>query len=809
MTGGSAVNMNNLTITSGTVNINMTGTPGHSIKGDISVASGATLNFAPATAGSLNLNCTSAQSITNSGSLTFGANENIVVGNASGVSINSNFTHNGIITIGSNTLTLNGALSGSGTLTGSSASNLTIGGTAGTLNFTQTSSSTRSLNNLTLSVNTASATLGTALDVYGNINLNDGALNMAGQAVTLKSNENGTATIDKLNSGGTNLTNASNVTAERFIKLRSATCPACTGTSANAGRAYRVLGSIVTTSSSINANWQEGLSNTTIGSNQIPANPYQNFGTQISGTGGSGNGFDVTTSNQASLYTFTPGSNYLTNIGYPAVGNTNSNTLNAQTGYFVYIRGDRNTSMTVPYAPAGGMPTSSTTLRATGAVQKGAINYTISNTLNHFTLVTNPYPAPLDWDAVYAANSANIGPAYTYWDPNLGIEGGFTPITAPAALHRYIQPGQGFFVQSLGAGNTVTITEAMKAVGQNDNGVFFTANTFESFNVDLYLTEASGYRHTADAVMVKYDNSYSSGNDASDVDEINNWKENIGISRPGTRLAIEGRPVIVSRDTIPLFMNKMRQTNYELVFTPSMFTNTALKAELIDNFLNTRTLLSVTDSVAVPFSISSDPASAATDRFMVVFGQFGPLAIDVITINAQQKNNGVQVNWTAKSEKDMDRYEVERSADGIQFSKQHTTAAIGSSTTAVNYGWYDAAPFAGNNFYRIKAFDKNGLIKYTAIVQVTIGKGAPAITVYPNPVTGNIVGIKLTNLDKDSYTVSLVNNLGQRVYTGQLQHGGGSALRSIDLGTNLANGNYTITVMGDKGIKFTQQIIKN
>jgi hypothetical protein len=796
-----------LSLSSGTLKLssNAFGGGDLKIKGNWSNTGG---TFTPSGRATFFNSTTSNQSISKSGTETFnyffvdkGAT---VLSLSTAIQINNtlNLT-GGSLSINGQTLTINGAVTGSGTLTGSSTSNLTIGGTAGTLNFTQTSAATRSLNNLTLSINTASASLGTALDVYGNIDLNDGALNMAGMAVTLKSDPTHTATIDQLLADGSNLTGATNVTAERFIKLRGTANG--TGTS-NGGRAYRVLGSTVTTSTPINTNWQNGEVNTTIGVN-VNASP--GYGTQITGTGGSGNGFDITASNAASLFTFTPGINIVGNINYPAVTNTNVTTLNAQTGYFLYLRGDRGTSMTEPYNVAGGMSTSSTTLRATGAVQKGAINYTISNTPAAFTLITNPYPAPLDWDAVYAANSANITAFYTFWNSNTGIEGAFEVVPLASPTRRYIQPGQGFFVESTGGTTTVTINENMKAVGNNNNGVFFTNTTYESFNVELYLTEANGNRHTADAVQVKYDNNASAGPDAGDANEINNWKENIAISRNATRLAFESRPVIMTKDTIPLFMNKMRQAGYELVFTPSMFSNTALKAELVDKFLNTRTLLSVIDSVAVPFTITSDPASAATDRFMIVFGQFGPLAIDVITISAQQKNNGVQVDWTAKTEKDMDRYEVERSADGVQFNKLSTTSAMGNSPAPVNYGWFDAAPFAGNNFYRIKAFDKSGLIKYTNIVKVTIGKGAPVITVYPNPITGNTVGVKLTGLEKGTYTVSLVNNLGQRVYTGQLQHGGGTALRTIDLGIKIANGNYTLTVTGNNGIQFTEQIIKN
>ena len=98
MTGGSAVSMDTLKITSGIVNINMTATPGHSIKGTISVAAVTTLNFAPASAGTFNLNGTSLQTITNAGTLTFSPNQNITVNNAAGITLNSPITLSGTLT---------------------------------------------------------------------------------------------------------------------------------------------------------------------------------------------------------------------------------------------------------------------------------------------------------------------------------------------------------------------------------------------------------------------------------------------------------------------------------------------------------------------------------------------------------------------------------------------------------------------------------------------------------------------------------------------------------------------------------------
>lgn len=699
------------------------------------------------------------------------------------------------IDLGGNTLSITGA-SGPATITGSSTSNLIIAGNVGTINFTQTSAATRSLNNLTINSG-GSATLGNALDIYGTIALTTATLNLNAQNLTLKSNSAGTARIADLT--GSTLSGGSNVTVERYIKLRT---PGTGDGTGNNGRAYRLLAPTVNTSTSIRTNWMEGGMNTAIGTN---VNPVPNYGTQVSGAGGNTNGFDKTQTNQSSLYSV---ANAVTPT-YTAIGNT-SGTLNALTGYFLYIRGDRSMDMQVPLGT--NMPTSHTTLRSTGTLVTG----TQSSFTNAFVgggalnLVTNPYPSPIDWALVQPA-CTNVGTAYTLWDPNVGTRGGFVTVTTAGVVSgggtatRFIQPGQAFFVQSTGGVPAVSIQESHKSAGNNNTVFIVPPPPAESFQTALYFTEDSGYRRQADGAIVLYDKMYSTKLDENDATEINNWDENIAVDRGGKHLAIESRPVIAQRDTIPLFMNNMKERAYEFEFVPTMFSNTGLVAELVDKYAGTRRILSVTDTVVVPFNITADAASKAPDRFMVVFGSKLPPDMD-ISINADARRNDVLVGWATSKELDMDRYELERSFDGTGFTKIYTRAAVGNSPTAVNYNRIDSAPGAGINYYRIKAINKTGMIKYSDMVQVRFERPQPGISVYPNPVNSNSFNLQLTDMEKGSYSLSVINSQGQSVYTIRIQHSGGSLTMPVTTAT-LARGTYELVLKGNNK-QFTEKIIK-
>ena len=702
------------------------------------------------------------------------------------------------IDLGGNTLSVAG-ITGTGTITGSSTSNLIIAGTVAALNFTQTTAATRSLNNLTLNSG-SNVTLGNALDVYGTITLTASALNLNAKSLTLKSNSAGTARIADLT--GSTLSGATNVTVERYIKLRT---PGTGDGAANNGRAYRLLAPTVNTTGSLKANWMEGAMNTAIGTN---INPVPGYGTQVSGAGGNTNGFDVTQTNQPSLFATT---NAVTPT-YTAIGNTSGN-LNALTGYFLYIRGDRSMNMQVPLGT--NMPTSHTTLRTTGSLVTGtqtafANAFTGGGALN---LVTNPFPSPIDWSLVQPACS-NIANAYTLWDPNIGTRGGFVTVTTAGVVSgggtatKFIQPGQAFFVQSTGGVPTVSIQESHKSAGNNNTVFLITPTPPESFKTALYFTEDSGYRRLADGVNVLYGRNYSAALDDNDATEINNWDENIAITRSGKHLAIESRPVIKLRDTIPLFMNNMKQQAYEFEFVPASFSNTGLRAELVDNFTGIRHLLSVQDTVIVPFSVSSAPGSSAADRFMIVFGPKQSPAIDVITIRAAASSNGVQVYWTARTEEDMDHYELEHSADGNIFKQLHYVTATGNGTDAVTYTRTDIDPGNGVNFYRIKAVSKSGQVKYTDRVKVNVNFAYSDVTVFPNPANGGQVGLQFTDMEMGIYQVSIINKAGQTVYQGQLQYAGGSSIMVIRPETLIPKGSYEI-ILVSRGSRISKSFIMN
>jgi len=138
ITGTSASSVNNLTISQGTFNYNMTRTPGHAIKGNITVKSGATLNFNPGSAATINFSGTTNQLISGAGTLTMSAtNSTFNLTNSQGVTLAIPITYFKM-TLNNNPLILSGkdiTLSGNVTITNTTPLNVTTTTTSSWPNY--------------------------------------------------------------------------------------------------------------------------------------------------------------------------------------------------------------------------------------------------------------------------------------------------------------------------------------------------------------------------------------------------------------------------------------------------------------------------------------------------------------------------------------------------------------------------------------------------------------------------------------------------------------------------------------------------
>ena len=134
-----------------------------------------------------------------------------------------------------------------------------------------------------------------------------------------------------------------------------------------------------------------------------------------------------------------------------------------------------------------------------------------------------------------------------------------------------------------------------------------------------------------------------------------------------------------------------------------------------------------------------------------------------------------------------------------------------SETNKVAYQYIDKA--ADKNiaaiYYRVKATEPNGQIKFTAVKVIRqSGNASKAAQVYPNPFTSQFSVVYTTN-SASPITIRVYNTLGQASITENTTAGNGRNVTTITEASSLTKGIYVVEVISGNEIIATQKIVKN
>jgi len=604
---------------------------------------------------------------------------NLTIYNGANLTDNSNLLIGGSITNANNSAY---DISKTGTLT-ATAGNIVMNGSfasttpASTISQTIPASTfvTNTVMDLNISNNAAGVTLGGPLNVTGIFTPASGLFN-TGNYLTLKSTSITNTAIVGIVGGTIN----GNVLLERYIPQSQ--------------RSFRFLTPGVTTTSSINANWQEGQHNT---SQTVFINTNPGYGTQITGSTTGLNGFDATQTGNPSMIGFSNNSSQ----SWIPVTNTDVNTLTSGQAFEVMIRGDRSTILTTNTPSL-----SPTTLRTNGILTYGSVTLStesipmIDGILNDYSFIGNPYWAPVNWETLTANN---LSATYWIWDPtragtnNRGAYVSYNSIShsgSAGSINKYIQPGQAFFVQTTGNNPSLSFAETNKAISSNNlTATFGSGSLLPKLLINLFLPNNT---NSADGAVLVFDNNFSKAVGKEDAVKFNNLDENIAINNYNTLLCIDARPLPENKDTVQLSAYNLLSTAYTLKLNTENFSNYNGDVILIDNYSNQAYPIDNAGTVAVvPYTITPDTLSKAKNRFQLVFS-----------------SKTIAATVTADS---TEKFSVTLSSNPV--SDQLTV--------------YYTAPNSGNTFVRV--FNGNGQSVKTIILGMQqIGQTTIPMYQYPN-----------------------------------------------------------------------------
>ena len=174
-----------------------------------------------------------------------------------------------------------------------------------------------------------------------------------------------------------------------------------------------------------------------------------------------------------------------------------------------------------------------------------------------------------------------------------------------------------------------------------------------------------------------------------------------------------------------------------------------------------------------------------------------PLPVTLISFTGVITNCSAVLSWKTATELNSKSFAIERSADGISFTRAGSVASLNRANGA-SYAYTDKNVASGINYYRLKTIDIDGATAISSTI-ILHSNCSGSITVWPNPVKDvvNVAGLTGSN------TILVLDATGKKMASSTTA----TTTTTINMG-GFAGGNYTIQVINSNGSITNVKVIK-
>lgn len=110
------------------------------------------------------------------------------------------------------------------------------------------------------------------------------------------------------------------------------------------------------------------------------------------------------------------------------------------------------------------------------------------------------------------------------------------------------------------------------------------------------------------------------------------------------------------------------------------------------------------------------------------------LPVQLVRYDARLQSGSVLLNWKTASEINNSHFIVSKSTDAIHFTELVTIEAKGNRYTAADYGFTDAYPATGKNYYKLSQVDLDGKTVQHGVKVIELNQESfRPVMIYPNP----------------------------------------------------------------------------
>jgi hypothetical protein len=207
-------------------------------------------------------------------------------------------------------------------------------------------------------------------------------------------------------------------------------------------------------------------------------------------------------------------------------------------------------------------------------------------------------------------------------------------------------------------------------------------------------------------------------------------------------------------------------------------------------------------------TIQSGPCTAVLNNTFttVACGVLPPPLNDTIKLSANTNACNVIVSWTTNAEVNSVRFDVEESADNINWRVVATKTAAGNSNTLRQYS-VALTPNNSHVYYRIKLVNTSGQVKYSNTIEINIlCPNVNILTNNNNPVSGNISLQFFSSVGRGSVLLIFVDAIGRQYLKKPVVVNNGINYYFFTPPQYLANGTYFVRLVAQDEVWYSNTI---
>ena len=217
-------------------------------------------------------------------------------------------------------------------------------------------------------------------------------------------------------------------------------------------------------------------------------------------------------------------------------------------------------------------------------------------------------------------------------------------------------------------------------------------------------------------------------------------------------------------------------------------------------------------AVVTPSITTLGTNTVLTGSFSTGFSGFGAgvagnaaLPVSLLDFKGTLRSTSVALDWSTSSELNSQYFDIERSSDGITFSKTGTVKAAGTSSIVLNYAFTDASPLE-HNYYRLKQVDIDGKFQYSKVILIDDKNYNNSFRVINNPFT-DVIDVSFGKIQSGKTDIRLLDVAGKEIYHTTLDATGLSKMNISLAGKNISAGIYLLQVKTNRE-QFVARVMK-